>query len=111
MELEGTILILFAVVFAESTSVYERFVENRSKEIILVRYFNINQNPCSLCLMHTILVLKWSKLGCTGLYTCIKLKFTELVNFADQGSRWINFVVQTFTYLYQIWVFWGFGIE
>ena len=43
MELEGTILILFVVVFAESTSVYERFVENRSKEIILVRYFNINQ--------------------------------------------------------------------
>ena len=29
--------------------------------------------------------MKWSKLGCTGLYTCIKLKFTELVNLGCIG--------------------------
>ena len=77
----------------------------------MIEQTEISTDPCSLCLMHTILVLKWSKLGCTSLNTCIKLKFTELVNFADQGSRWITVVVQRFTYLYQIWVFLGFDIE
>ena len=76
----------------------------------MIEQTEISTDPCSL--IHTILVLKWSKLGCTSLNTCIKLKFTELVNFADQGSRWTYFVLQTFTHSYQILMgLFGFGIE